>query len=278
MVNHKIGISQGRLIKPPNNELQWFPGSKWKDEFYIAKEIGINHIEFLAESHHNPLNPLWSKQGIEEINQFSKKNKIVKYSACLDYIISNKLNDGLLINQKHIDYTKNFINSCSELGLEIIILPFLGKNSLNYENLNFIKKFLNYIVPYAYKKNILISIESLAGCELIIELLEEYREFSAGCVYDTGNRILLTKNQEEDIIKLSKFINHVHIKDKNNSNENVVLGQGNVNFKEIFSGLKKIKYKGLFTMETNRGKDPKNTAIKNIELIKKFMNQTNFND
>ena len=45
----KIGISQGRLIKPPNNELQWFPGIKWKEEFQIANQIGLNHIELLAE-------------------------------------------------------------------------------------------------------------------------------------------------------------------------------------------------------------------------------------
>ena len=45
----RIGISQGRLIRPPNNQLQWFPGKKWKEEFILAKQIGINHIEFLAE-------------------------------------------------------------------------------------------------------------------------------------------------------------------------------------------------------------------------------------
>ena len=39
-----------------------------------------------------------------------------------------------------------------------------------------------------------------------------------------------------------------------------------------------INYKGHFTMETNRGKDPRNTAIKNIQILKKFMDQINFND
>ena len=38
----KLGICQGRLTLPPNNELQWFPQEKWEREFEIAKSIGLN--------------------------------------------------------------------------------------------------------------------------------------------------------------------------------------------------------------------------------------------
>ena len=55
----KLGICQGRLTLPPNNELQWFPQEKWEKEFEIAKSIGLNYIELLAEREHNPKNPIW---------------------------------------------------------------------------------------------------------------------------------------------------------------------------------------------------------------------------
>tara|TARA_Y100000589_G_scaffold87961_1_gene82191 strand:- start:3395 stop:4210 length:816 start_codon:yes stop_codon:yes gene_type:complete len=271
MNKFKIGISQGRLIKPPNNELQWFPGRKWKEEFLIAQQIGLNHIELLAETNHNSSNPLWTKEGREEINKISQAYKIQNYSVCFDYLIENKIEDNFSIRSDLFDYTKNFIDACSELNITLIILPFLGVNNLNYLKVDLIQNFLEIIIPYAFKKNIFIAIESLAEPDLIKNLMEDFLNFSAGCVYDTGNRILLSNDQGEDIINLSKFINHVHIKDKNLKNENVVLGNGCVNFKKIFSALLKINYKGLLTMETNRGENPKITAINNIKLINKYL-------
>ncbi len=267
----KIGISQGRLIKPPNNELQWFPGIKWKEEFDIANQIGLNHIELLAEVNHNKNNPLWTKSGRNEIKKYSQKYKVENYSACFDYLIENRINDNISEKSGIFIYSKKFIDACSELNIKMIILPFLGENNLELSKLKPIREYLEILVPYAFSKRIFISIESLAEPELIIKLLEKFLTFSSGCVYDTGNRVLLSKNQEKDIVKLSKYINHVHIKDKNEKNENVVLGNGIVDFDNIFSALNKIEYKAMFTMETNRGENPKMTAIQNIELIKKIL-------
>tara|TARA_B100001989_G_C24550713_1_gene474389 strand:- start:3364 stop:4179 length:816 start_codon:yes stop_codon:yes gene_type:complete len=269
MKKYNIGISQGRLIKPPNNQLQWFPGKKWEEEFLIAQKIGINHIEFLAEIYHNSSNPLWSNEGRHEITKVSEKCNIERYSACFDFIIKNKINN-LSTDSEIIIYTKDFINSCHKIGIKIIILPFLEKNELNDLNLITIKKYLDVIVPYAFTKKILIAIESLAEPNLLIKLLSEFENFSLGCVYDTGNRVLISKDQEQDIKTLNKFINHVHIKDKNKDNENVVLGKGIVDFKKIFSALNEINYLGMLTMETNRGEDPIETAINNIKIINHY--------
>ena len=76
-----------------------------------------------------------------------------------------------------------------------------------------------------------------------------------------GNRVLL-KNSVSDIYKFKNNIKHVHLKDKNMSNKNVIIGKGKVNFKSIFVALKKIKYKGSFTIEVNVEK------ILNIRLLK----------
>ena len=146
MKKYNIGISQGRLIRPPNNELQWFPGNKWREEFLIAQKIGINHIEFLAEIYHNHSNPLWSNEGRSEIYKCSEKYNIERYSACFDFIIKNKIINNLSINSEIIEYSKDFINACHKIGIKIIILPFLGENDLNDLNLITIKKYLEIIV------------------------------------------------------------------------------------------------------------------------------------
>ena len=45
---------------------------------------------------------------------------------------------------------------------------------------------------------------------------------------------------------------------KSFKNKNVIFGKGEVKFKSIFEELKKINYKGSFTIESQRGKNIKN--------------------
>ena len=69
------------------------------------------------------------------------------------------------------------------------------------------------------------------------------------------------------IIKLKKYICHFHTKDKNWKGENVVLGNGKVNFDLIFKAIKHIKYVGKYTFETNRGDNPIKTMCDNKNFI-----------
>jgi len=86
-------------------------------------------------------------------------------------------------------------------------------------------------------------------------------------VYDTGNRLKKKSKQYDEIIKLKKFISHFHLKDKNWKGKNVIMGTGSVNFKYIFEAIKKIKFKGNFVFETNRGENPIKTMINNKKYI-----------
>ena len=65
-------------------------------------------------------------------------------------------------------------------------------------------------------------------------------------------------------------IAHIHIKDKNKDNQNVLLGTGVVNFKKIFESLAYIEYDGSYTLETERGHDPVRTALYNLEFVNFF--------
>ena len=78
--------------------------------------------------------------------------------------------------------------------------------------------------------------------------------------------------QYQEIIKLKKHIIHVHLKDKNFNGDNVILGTGSVNFDAIFMALKRIKFKGKFVFETNRGNNPRKTMLNNKNYILKKVN------
>lgn len=272
---NKFGICQGRLTEPPNNELQWFPGDKWSKEFSTAAKIGYSFVELLVERNHNLNNPLWTKSGRKEILKKSKDSEISTYSACLDYIIDNSFSKNNELDIEIVDYTKNFIDCCKDIGIKLIVLPFLEKSSLSSQNIHLAKKFLEIIGSYAFYYRIKISIESIANPLLISELLEDYQKFKVGCVFDTGNRALICKDLIEEVRSLGKYINHIHLKDRDSNNNNVIIGTGFVDFISIFKVLKEINYKGRYSFETNRGRNALNTALHNLNFMNFIIEEVN---
>lgn len=273
-----IGICQGRLTSSPENQLQWFPGNKWKDEFKIAKELGYNYIEILAERTHNKDNPIWNKEEREKITRISNKYTIEMYSACLDYIIENSIFDGKKLSEKVIEYTKKFIDYCKAINIKIIVFPMMEESIITKNNIELVKKFINVISRKCRSLDIVMSIESNESTTIINEVLKGYKKSEVGCVYDTGNRVLRTKCMSEEINTLSNHINHIHLKDKDKDNNNVVIGTGLVNFIDVFKTLKLINYNKRLTFETNRGNHVKETAAHNIAYINFIMKEVYYND
>ena len=105
--------------------------------------------------------------------------------------------------------------------------------------------------------------------QIALETCED--DYPFNIVYDTGNRVMEGINLANDIKRLAKRIVHVHIKDKDWHGNNVLLGTGEVNFKEVCQAFVDIGYDGTMTFETVRGKDPIRTAKYNLDFIKFFL-------
>ena len=266
---NKFGIIQGRLSKPPGNELQWFPIDTWKDEFSLANKLGISFIEFFSERDFNPSNPIWSDEGRNEIIEYTTKSGVEIYSSCTDYVINNSL-----LSDYVAEHIYDFIDASSILGCKLVVLPLFGKSEINSSNLLDFKKIIQEFSDFAHHKNVLIGIEAALSPLEYIHFLEEIDlKDRVRCVFDTGNRALVSKNIAKEIEILKDWICHVHIKDKNDKDQNVVLGTGLVNFREVFNSLCKINYLGPLVFETDRGEDPLKTAIYNINLCNFFYNE-----
>tara|TARA_B100001564_G_C20558354_1_gene632533 strand:+ start:134 stop:949 length:816 start_codon:yes stop_codon:yes gene_type:complete len=264
--NLKFGIIQGRLTNSPPDCLQWFPQKEWQDEFRKASELGINFIELIAEINHNPNNPIWTDQGLEKIRQSSLDNNLPLNSLCNDYIIQHHMNDDHVIQQNI-----SLLNQCAKIGIKKYIMPFFEKSEITSNNYDEFISPLIVIADEASKLDISISLETtLTGSELL-DLLELLNHKNIKIVYDTGNRVAFGHDLPGDIELLSNNINHIHIKDKNIENNNVLLGTGLVNFHDVFQSLKKINYKGSYVFETTRGKYPMKTAAYNMQLVNFFI-------
>ena len=120
----------------------------------------------------------------------------------------------------------------------------------------------------------LVCLETVLTGHELLRLLELINMSNVKVVYDTGNRVAFGHDLAGDIRLLGDHIAHVHIKDKNKNNENVLLGTGLVNFESVFGAFNDIRYDGPFTFETTRGNDPINTAKYNIHLVNFFINNS----
>lgn len=248
-----IGTVQGRLTSVPKNRLQYFP-KNWKLEFLKAGKIKLGYIEFFTERKINKKNPIWSDNLIKEYKYLAKKNNLKIYSFVDDYIISNPLySNG---TQK---YLKTLITQISKLKVKYLILPLYGKSNINKSNLKrFISPFKK-ILMFAKKKNVKILLEANFTFKFFKNLLEFLNYPYLNIVFDTGNRVNLNSDIYEDLILFKNYIKHIHIKDKNDKNKNVKLSTGNIDFKKLSKTLKKINYKGNYTIESVRGRSPINT-------------------
>ena len=261
----RFGMVQGRLTQSPPNCLQWFPQDFWEDEFKTAAELGINYIELIAETQHNPHNPIWGANGLKKIHQLVKDNDLSLHALCNDFIIENSLLDDKVI-QQNID----LISQGKNLGVEKYVMPLFERSELTVKNMKDFVTPIRQVAKQADNNNMLTCLETILTGADLLELLKLINLPYVKIVYDTGNRVAFGHDLPHDIRLLNDHIAHVHIKDKNSNNKNTLLGTGLIDFEKVFYALNDIHYHGPFTFETVRGVDPIKTAVYNMQLVEFF--------
>jgi sugar phosphate isomerase/epimerase len=261
-----LGIIQGRLSFA-ERKLQSFPKNPIK-EFKLASKIGYNFIEFFGERVKNNKNPIWSNSGIKKYIKHSKEKNIKIFSFCDDYIINHSL-----ASIKTFSAIVNTLDRLKKLKIKKYILPLYGSSKLNKKNKKKFYENISKISKLCSKQNIQLLLESNMSPKEFEKLKKKISAKNCFFLFDTGNRVLLKKNLVKDIYEFKNNIKHIHLKDKNIHNKNVIIGEGMVNFETVFAALKKIKYKESFTIESQRGKNIEFQATKNFIFFKKLIKQ-----
>jgi L-ribulose-5-phosphate 3-epimerase len=268
----KIGIMQGRLSPIINKRIQSFPLMNWKKEFSILKKIGIKNIEWTLDYDSFEKNPVLSNIGIKEIKSLSKKHKIKINSLTGDCFMEKpfwKL-------KKNIDLIEDFkkvVNSCNQLKIKYIVIPLVDNGSLkNKKDEKKLKKILFNLIKFIKKNKVEILFESDYGPKKLGDFIKKFDKKLFGINYDTGNSASLGYNINDEFENYGKFIKNVHIKDRIFKGSTIKLGNGNVNFSDLFKNLKRIRYKNFLILQTARSKSGNHVLeIKNnIKFLKNF--------
>lgn len=267
---NSIAILQGRLVNIKKNLIQSFPLRQWIYELSLAKKNKLKFIEWVASYDNIKKNPLYDKKKIKKINQLKKKYKINFRSIDLQFFVKVPFFKSKINFLYRYNLLKKFVINAQEIGIKYLVLPVLEK-----ANINNVKQedtfvfYINKILKYIKDKNYLL-LETDYEPNDLLRLIKRINSKKIGVNYDLGNRGFFGYDIKKDIIYF-KYIKNIHIKDKNSRGLSVRLGQGKVNFKKNFYYLKKLKYKGFFSLQTARSKSNNHIdEIKNnFDFLKK---------
>lgn len=249
-----IGIMQGRLLPRYEGRYQAHPLNYWQAEFYVAKELGFTHIEFILDYNDYEQNPLMSKNGIKEIKEIIKQTGVDVKSVCADYFMQAPFHS---VHQKESQkILKKLIKSVKKLNVVDIVIPCVDQSTLKDENhFDMLVESIKRVLPLVEKGGININFETDLNPQRFKELLGRFDSKSIKVNYDIGNSASLGYNPKEEFEAYGEYISDLHIKDRILGGSSVKLGEGNANFKTVFSMLKKYKFNGNIIMQSAKADD-----------------------
>ena len=268
---------QGRLLPKYKGRYQAHPIGYWKEEFKIAKEIGLDSIEFILDYNDYMKNPLMSDNGVKEILKIVEQSGVKVRSICADFFMEAPLHSyDVKVRDKSIQVLNKLIKCASIIGASDIVIPCVDQSSLKTDRDK--KRFelsLSKSLKEANKHKINLALETDLGPEEFKVLIERFDNNYITVNYDTGNSASLGYDIDEEFKSYGYKISDIHIKDRVLNGGPVILGTGNVNFNNFLKNLKIIDFKGPIIMQAFRDDEGIEIFKKQLKWFKSLKNDSN---
>ena len=251
----RVGIMQGRLVPPVDDQIQAFPAEKWREEFPAARNAGLDSIEWIYDAENDLTNPIVSNDGIIEMRALSAKHRIEVVSLCADYFMAEPLLRGTPEEcRARLTKLDWLLERCEKAGLERVVLPFVDNSKLETDSdLDELATLLKKFASRAADAGLEIHLETSLAPARFALLLEKIGGPSVKVNYDSGNSASLGFRVEDEFAAYGNAIGSVHIKDRLRHGGTVPLGKGNADFAALRRGLEKVNYNGDIILQVARG-------------------------
>jgi L-ribulose-5-phosphate 3-epimerase len=272
-VRNFIGVMQGRLLPKYLGQYQAHPVKYWVKEFALAKQMGLDCIEFILDFSESEYNPLLSDEGIFQIQRVIDNTGIAIKTICADYFMEQPFHStDKEVVERSIGVLKKLLTASKQLGVTDIVIPCVDKSSLTnaVAKERFISA-ISSIVEDIESKNINLSLESDLPPKAFKRLLDQFKSKNITVNYDIGNSASLGFNSEEELDSYGYKISDVHIKDRTLGGGPVILGEGNANFERFFKKLKQFKYNGPFIMQAYRDNEGISVFKKQLDWVSQYL-------
>lgn len=271
---------QGRLSPPVNKRIQAFPQDTWQQEFFLAKEINIEQIDWIVEADTLYENPLLSADGAQAIKNVLAKTGVHIGAVCADYFMDCPLircSDSEL--KERLNLLELLINRLHYFGIKYLEIPFVDNSAI--KDISELKQIAQIVKPFlqkSFQAGVILAFETSLSPEMFRTFLTHLDHPAARANYDMGNSASLGYYPREELALYGEKVVTVHVKDRILNGETVPLGEGDTDFAACFSMLKVREYKGPFILQAARGTDEIEWTKKNMTFIKNLLQLVNRND
>jgi len=246
---------QGRLLPPTDNRIQCFPRECWADEFALARQAGLDCIEWIYDLYGADVNPLATDAGIEEIKRLVRHHGIKILSICADYFMDKPL---VRASQAELDDRLNTFSWLMErgrlIGANRIVIPFVDASRIDTQaEFDEVAALLERLLPECGKTGLEIHLETSLDPLRFAELLRRLPHPLIKANYDSGNSSSLGYTPGEEFAAYGERVGSVHIKDRIFGGSTVPLGTGDADFPALAESLSKVVYSGDFILQVARG-------------------------
>ncbi len=253
-MKNRIGYIQGRLVDQIDGKIQVFPEKSWRDEFPIAKRVGLGLIEWTLDDHQLMKNPFCTSFGQKEIQTLSHQFSIGMDSVTGDCFMQAPFWKSTGSEQaQQLTKLDLVIRSCLALKVKYIVVPLVDNGQLeNSKQQNELYRLLMDRIEMLRISGISIAFESNFPPDKLRDFISFYPADCFGVNYDIGNSASLGFDPEKEMNAYAPRIINVHVKDRKLGGTTVALGSGAAKVKEVFNGLKNVQYPGNFILQTAR--------------------------
>jgi hexulose-6-phosphate isomerase len=246
---------QGRLLPKYLGRYQAHPLGYWQEEFALARDFGLDFIEFILDHNDFEKNPLMSEEGARQIKTLSDETGVCVVSVCADYFMEAPLSSPSPgISSLSVDVLRRLTeNGGRFLGVKDIVIPCVDQSSLTSdEEMERFARDISPLTDLAADRGVRFCLETDLAPRPFADLLARLGSDVFSVNYDTGNSASLGYDVREEFAAYGERITDVHIKDRVRGGGSVVLGTGDTDFDTFFSLLGKTGYDGPLIMQAYR--------------------------
>lgn len=254
----RVGIMQGRLLPPFEGRFQAFPAGQWQEEFPLAREAGLDCIEWIYEKPNEAQNPLGSDRGLAELKRTMEETGIRVRSICADYYMQERLID----TNGAVEHLHWLMGRAALLPVVYMVLPFVDSSSLSTaDQRHGLVELMRDAGAKAAGLGLELHLETDLAPAPFKALLDAIDNPAVRMNYDIGNSASLGYGAEEELALLGPHLGSVHIKDRLKGGGTVPLGEGNADFPASFRMIRRAGFERPFILQAARGEDGGETAL-----------------
>ena len=266
----EIGIRQGRLSPAAAGAVPSFPWASWKDEFTRARACGFDTIEWLFADEGHERNPLWTAEGRKEISARIGDTGVRVRSVCADVFMPRpffRVPDEE--RRGSVRILERLLLQASSIGIGIVIVPVLEGSAIRRaDEAELLFDSLSQPLDLARNEGVRLALETDLPAPALRRLIERRRHDALGVCYDTGNAASEGRDPAAEMRALAPFLCEIHIKDRKRHGPSVPLGEGDVDFRSVFSASADVGYEGPLILEIPATRSPETAARASLAFLK----------